>query len=131
MIQDQALQRVTSFKYLGVTLSYDGSWSHSNICQNAVLGLLYRRFSQGSHSDTLLYLYKMLVRPHLEYACSIWDPHLKRDIDKLERVQSFALKICLKQWSPYTGYRELLERAELQSLASRRQYFKQCQLADG
>ena len=59
---------------------------------------------------------------------TIWDPHLKRDIDKLERVQSFALKICLKQWSPNTGYRELLERAELQSLASRRQYLKQCQL---
>ena len=70
----------------------------------------------------------MLVRPHLEYACSVWDPYLKRDIDKLERVQSFALKICLKQWSPNTGYRELLERAELQSLASRRKYFKQCQL---
>ena len=132
LINDQALQRVTSFKYLGVTFSYDGSWSAhiTNVCQNVrkVLGLLYRRFSQGSRSDTLLYLYKMLVRPHLEYACSIWDPHLKRDIDKLERVQSFALKICLKQWSPYTSYRELLERAELQSLASRRQYFKQCQL---
>ena len=70
----------------------------------------------------------MLVRPHLEYACSVCDPHLKRDIDKLEIVQSFALKICLKHWSPNTGYRELLERAELQSLASRRQYFKQCQL---
>ena len=100
LIQDQALQRVTSFKYLGVTFSYDGSWSAhiTNVCQNArkVLGLLYRRFSQGSHSDTLLYLYKMLVRPHLEYACSVWDPHLKRDIDKLERVQSFALKICPK-----------------------------------
>ena len=50
------------------------------------------------------------------------------DINKLERVQSFALKVCLKQWSPNTGYRELLERAELQSLVSRRQYFKQCQL---
>ena len=96
LINDQALQRVTSFKYLGVTFSYDGSWSAhiTNVCQNArkVLGLLYRRFSQGSHSDTLLYLYKMLVRPCLEYACSIWDPHLKRDIDKLERVQSFCLE---------------------------------------
>ena len=95
MIQDQALQRVTSFKYLGVTFSYDGSWSAhiTNVCQNArkVLGLLYRRFSQGSHSDTLS-LQNVSTSP--PGVCLVWDPHLKRDINKLE---SFALKICLKQ----------------------------------
>ena len=37
LINDQALQRVTSFKYLGITFSYDGSWSAHiiNVCQNA------------------------------------------------------------------------------------------------
>ena len=40
-----------------------------------------------AHTQTLLYLYKMLVCPHLEYACSVWNPHLKRDIDKLEEFK--------------------------------------------
>ena len=37
-----------------------------------------------------LKLYKQLVCPHLEYACIIWNPWLKRDIQKIERVQHHA-----------------------------------------
>jgi hypothetical protein len=36
--------------------------------------------------------YKALVRPSLEYACSVWDPHLKADINKMEMVQRRAAR---------------------------------------
>jgi hypothetical protein len=31
--------------------------------------------------------YQTLVRPLMEYACTIWDPHTKENINKLEAVQ--------------------------------------------
>ena len=31
-----------------------------------------------------------LIRPHLEYAVPVWNPHLSKDIDSLESVQRFA-----------------------------------------
>ena len=74
--------------------------------------------------ESLLRLYQSLIRPHLEYACSVWDPHLKRDIERLEGVQEFGLKVCLKWWE--CGYEELLHLTNLPSLATRRKYLKLC-----
>ena len=69
---ESALERVDSYKYLGVLLSCDLSWSlHAEFaCQKArwVLGLLYRRFYGQASQDSLKQLYLSLVQPHLEYA---------------------------------------------------------------
>ena len=35
----------------------------------------------------MLTLYKAFVRPHLEYAPQVWDPHLIKDVELLERTQ--------------------------------------------
>ena len=60
------------------------------------------------------------------YACSIWDPHLKKDIEMLESVQKFGLKVCLKQW--HSTYGNLIDQAGIPSLAVRRKLLKLCQL---
>ena len=130
VIEGQSLGRVTTFKYLGVLFSQDGSWSAhiANVCNKArkVLGLLYRKYYHDSHPDTLLHLYKMLVRPLLEYATCVWDPYLRKDINNIEKVQAFALKICLKEW--HVNYEVLIETASIPTLEKRRQYLKLCQL---
>ncbi len=79
-----------------------------NICSKArkLLGLLYGRYYKCSDQVTLLQLYISLVRPHLEYAAPVWDPHLQRDIQLLERTQKFACRMSSKTWD--AGYGELL-----------------------
>ena len=42
--------------------------------------------------DSMNTLYCSLVRPLLEYSCETWNPHTKRNIDKLEAVQRRATR---------------------------------------
>ena len=96
MLCDHVLERVSSYKYLGVTLSNTLGWSTHihDISTEAkrVLGFIYRQYSAHLSQSSLQKLYLSLVRPHLEYASQVWNPHLQRDILKLEGVQKFALK---------------------------------------
>ena len=122
------LDRVTEFKYLGLRISADLSWSpHINmICAKArrLVGMLYRRFYQDADTSTLRQLYVSNIRPHLEYACQVWDPYLKKDIDSLESVQKFAMRVCSKQWD--ADYPTLLSSLNLPTLAARRKRMKLC-----
>jgi len=41
---------------------------------------------------TFILLYKALVRPHVEYANSVWSPYKKGDIEAIEKIQKRATK---------------------------------------
>ena len=112
------LDRVHCYKYLGITLTSDLSWlPHiSNCCKKTrkLVGLFYRRFYQHASSSTMLRLYCSFIRPHLEYASIVWNPSVKLEVHKLEDVQKFALRVCLKSWG--TNYDDLLSNSNLPSL---------------
>ena len=65
------------------------------------------------------------MRPLLEYAVPIWDPHLEKDIAALESVQRFATKVCTKAWED-VDYDERLCTLNLPTMKARRYSLKLC-----
>ena len=76
-------------RYLASSLSW--SMQVSTVCKKArqKIGVMYSKFYRAS-TPTLLQLYKACIRPHLEYAAPLWDPHQLGLIKCLENVQKFA-----------------------------------------
>ena len=59
---------------------------------NRMLGLIKRSYT-FLDKESLLCLYKAMVRPILEYGVTIWSPYRKGDIDAVESVQRRATRI--------------------------------------
>ena len=57
---------------------------------------MIKRTITNKRKDIIVKLYKGLVRPKLEYCIQAWRPYLKKDIDKLERVQGRATRLISK-----------------------------------
>jgi hypothetical protein len=65
--------------------------------------------------ETFKKLYKVYIRPLLEYVNVIWSPHLQRDIDTLERIQSSATKrVAGLRSIPYATRLQILDLPTLQ-----------------
>ena len=87
-----------------------------------LIGLVYRNFYLNSTSNTLLSLYKSIIRPILEYGCTVWDPSSISASYSLEAVQYFALKMIAKSWS--SSYSSLLSSLKVQTLSQQRRKHK-------
>ena len=102
-INNIQIEHVSHFKYLGVWISDDLTWSKhvESVCCKArrILGYMFRTFSPHCNQDSIIALYKCQVLPILEYACVLWDPHLKRDQLLLESVQLFATRMAARSWT--------------------------------
>ena len=122
------LERVTTYKYLGLLLSSDQSWSQhiNNVCTKArkLLGLIYRRFYQFSTPESLFQMYISIVHPNLKYATQVWSPYKISEVNLIERVQKFALRMCAKSLD--IGYQELLHLFSQLDLQQRRLYLDLC-----
>ena len=65
----------------------------------------------------MLPIYKVFVRPHLEYGVTAWSPWQRKDIDVLEKIQHRATR----RMSDVRGtYLERLHQLELTTLEDRR-----------
>ena len=109
---------------LGVLLSSNLDFSpHINLivdkaCSKAAWVL---SVFQCRNVDTMMTLYKSMVRPLLEYCCPLWSPSKVSDIQSLESVQrNFTCKIAGFE---SLNYWERLSQLKLMSLQRRRERF--------
>ena len=95
MMNGVPLDTVSHRPYLGVELSSNLNWSlHiENIIgkANRFLGLI-RRNLYSCPESVKSQAYLTLVRPCLEYACSVWDPHTQKHCHDIEGVQRRAAR---------------------------------------
>ena len=93
---DQTLETTTEEKDLGVIidekLKFDKHTEVQANKANKVLGLLRRSF-ETLDKETLVWLFKALVRPHLEYCNTVTYPVYEKDAKLLEGVQRRATKM--------------------------------------
>ena len=85
-----------------------------------MLGSIYRKYYKFSHPATMLKLYiaAMICQTNSGICFICVGPYKLKDMEMLERVQHFALKISLKRWSGH--YSEKRVFAELPTLLFRR-----------
>jgi len=116
-----ALERTSKEKDLGVIWDEDLKFREelANRVQKAnnIMGVIRRTYVYLDE-NTFTLLFKSLVRPHLEYAAPVWDPHYKKDKALLEGVQRRATNQIpsLKDLS----YPERLRKLGLPTLRYRR-----------
>ena len=123
ILHGHTLDTVDSAKYLGVTLTKDLTWeTHINsIIQkaNKTLGFLRRnlKISSTKIKETA---YKTFVRPILEYACTVWDPHTQTNIDRLEAVQRRAARFVVNRYHNTSSVSGMIDQLNWPTLQHRR-----------
>ena len=122
-LHGQTLQTVTAAKYLGCTITADLRWTThcNNICTkaNQTLGFLKRNLNISS-VKIKEQAYKSLVRPLVEYACTVWDPYHQEDIHRLEMVQRRGARYVTGQYGRTTSVTGLIDNLRWQTLQDRR-----------
>ena len=120
-IDNVEIERTELITDLGVTFDPQLKFStHINEKINkayARLGVIRRNFNYMS-PDIFCLLYKSIVRSHLEYASSVWNPHSKEDIEALEKVQRRATNLV--KTIKHLNYEDRLKKLKLPTLKYRR-----------
>ena len=96
------LTMTNDITYLGVVLNNKLQWDSqvNKMCAKSqrLLGFL-RRNMYGCPAAVKERTYMTLVRPLVEYCSPVWSPHLKKHINKVERVQRVAARFVTRR--PY------------------------------
>ena len=127
ILHNELLERVSEVKYLGITISQDLKWNVQieTACSKArgILGFLGRNLKIAD-TKTKELAYFALVRPHVEYCSTVWDPYTQKLCNKVEMVQRRAARFVLNRWGLKDSVTEMLNNLKWPSLADRRKQFR-------
>jgi hypothetical protein len=110
-------------KLLGVVCTSDCKWKENTnnfVAQaNGKLWFLRRLKTLGASEETLVDIYKLFIRSHLEFCMPLWSGDLSNK-NCQEQIQRTACKIILGQQA--YSYEVALERLEFESLEDHRNH---------
>lgn len=98
-INNSTLSEASSFKYLGITLTLNLSWTThiTNVCASAAKSLGYlRRNLRKLASQTF-------IHPQLEFSSSIWSPHQKYLITSLKSIRNRATRFTAQNFNYHSS----------------------------
>jgi len=103
--------------WIDVKLKFASHIGYAVAKSNQLVGLIKRCFVYRD-TEIIERLFTTLVRPHLEYANSVWHPRFKKDAKQLEKFHRHAIKLVtsLRDMS----YQNRLQALDLPSLVQRR-----------
>ena len=129
ILHGQVLESVTCAKYLGVDISGSLTWnSHIDRITgsaNRTLGFV-RRNIKTRMSKVRETAYNTLVRPQLEYASAVWDPHNKNRISQIEQVQRRAARWTVSNFDRKASVTEIVQDLGWRTLDQRRADARLC-----
>ena len=118
------LQEVNSHTYLGIHLTNDLKWdthiNHAISKAKRVLGVVCRNLHPCT-TKLKSTAYIALVRPHLEYCSSVWDPTSVELRRKLESVQRKAARFATRNYDRTSSVSVMLKSLQWDTLQLRRQ----------
>ena len=126
-IHNHKFQTTNTAKYLGIHIHSTLNWyTHINKTAqraNTTSAFLHRNIRTCPRKTKHL-AYTTLVRPILEYASIIWDPHTASNINKLETVQRRSARHIMYNYSRHASVTTMLQHLDLPTLQQRCQHFK-------
>ena len=129
ILHDQVLESVTCAKYLGVDISGSLTWnSHIDriaSTANRTLGFI-RRNIKTKMPKVRETAYNTLVRPQLEYASAVWDPHNKGRISQIEQVQRRAARRTVNNFARQASVTRIVQDLGWRTLDQRRADARLC-----
>ena len=126
-IHSQQIQQNKSTKYLGVVIDKHLTWKEhiNDICSKAIKAKAF--LQQNLHRCPTLVrfnCYTSLVRPILEYAVTIWSPHLQYQKHQIEKVQRSAARFVTGDFSYRSSVTNMLIQLKWPLLEQRRNFLK-------
>ena len=128
VLHGQVLESVQCARYLGVDISSGLTWnSHiDRVTANAnrTRGFI-RRNIKTKMPKVREAAYNSLVRPQLEYASAVWDPHTKVRISQIEQVQRTVARTA-SNVDRQSSVTEMVKQLIWRSLEQRRADVRLC-----
>ncbi len=122
-IEETELENVSHAAYLGAEINGKLTWT-KHIDQTTAkvtqtLNFVHQNLHVASQNIKEI-TYNTLVRPSLDYACTVWDPYTQTQIDQVEMVQRWAARFVTKRYHNISRVTDRLADLKWETLQERR-----------